>query len=197
MSHRSSRQSGFSMVELLISTLLVGIMSGVIFIFFSSAFENFFKIQQSSIVTNDKIQVIYRMAQVIRSGTTITEASSSALTIYAYFSPQDSVLSQVRYSYSSTAKTVTVERIKAVGSAPNYTYPAANKETRVLLRETSLSGDLFSYRDANGTAGTFSIDTFKDIKTVIVDLNTARDFKTSDASQLKTSVEIRNRKTNL
>ena len=196
-SHSVKSQQGFSMVELLISTLVIGLMSGTFFIFFSTAFDDFFRIQQSSIITNDKTVVLYRMAQVIRSGTTIGEASPSSLTIYAYFSPQDSVLSQVRYVYNSSDKTIKVERIKATGTAPNYLYPAANKESRILLNQTQLTGDLFSYKDANGTNGPFTTDTFKDIKTISIDLNTAKNFKTSDASQMKTTVELRNRKTNL
>src|SRR5689334_7434610 len=100
MLDRNPRQRGFAMVELLISAVIVGILSGVIFLFFNTAFQDFFKIQQSSITVNDKTRVMYRMAQVLRSGTTISEATANSLTIYAYFSPQDSVLSQVRYYYT-------------------------------------------------------------------------------------------------
>lgn len=196
LARKSDAQAGYSMVELLISALIVGIMSGTLFIFFGSAFNNFFKIQESSIMVNDKTRTLYRIAQVIRSGTTIAEATADNLTIYAYFSPQDTTLSQVRYYYSSASKTVKVDRIKAVGTAPNYTYPIANKQTFTLIDQIILTGNLFSYLDANGDNGPFTAPTYKDIKTISIDLNTASNYKTT-ASQLKTTVEMRNRKTNL
>ncbi|HAC56341.1 TPA: hypothetical protein DCF80_02470 [Candidatus Saccharibacteria bacterium] len=189
-------EQGFSMIELLIAAVVIGIMSGTIFIFFTSSTTSFFQIQESSIVVNDKTRVLYRMAQVIRSGTTINEASSNALTIYAYFSPQDTTLSQVRYYYTAADRTLKVDRIRATGTAPNYTYPPANTETKTLLDGITLTGTVFSYLDANGSSGPFTTDTYKDIKSVTLDLNSAST-KSVTASQLKTSIELRNRKTNL
>jgi len=189
-------ERGFSVVELLIAAVVIGIMSGTIFIFFASTTTSFFQIQESSIVVNDKTRVLYRMAQGIRSGTTITEASSNAFTVFAYFSPQDTTLSQVRYYYTPASRTLKVDRIRATGTAPNYTYPPANTETKTLLDGITLTGNIFSFRDANGSSGPFTTDTYKDIKSVTLDLNSAST-KTVSASQLKTSVELRNRKTNL
>jgi Tfp pilus assembly protein PilE len=191
-----NKQAGFSMVELLIATIVVGFVGGALALFFSATVEDFFRIEETSISVNDKTRGMYRIAQVVRTGTTISEASANSLTIYAYFSPQDSVLSKVRYYYSSTTNILKADRIKAVGSAPNYTYPSNNTETYTIVKNLKLTSDLFGYKDANGNSGPFDASTFKDIKTVSINLNTVTDYQ-SFASQLKTTIEIRSRKTNL
>lgn len=196
MSRRSDMQAGFSMVELLISAVVLGIMSGAIYLFFGPTVSSFFKIQKTSIDINDKTTAMYRIAQVLRTGTTISEATGTSLTIYAYFSPQDSVLSKVRYYYSPTDKTLKVDRIRAVGAAPNYTYPTANTETKLLLNKVSLTGDVFSYSDANGGTGPFTLDTYKDIKSIAVNFDSPTTYR-SEKNQMKIDVELRNRKTNL
>jgi hypothetical protein len=60
----------------------------------------------------------------------------------------------------------------------------------------ALTGALFSYRDANGSTGPFDATTYKDIKSVTIDLNTPGTGISSKAQQ-KIRVEIRSRKTNL
>ena len=196
MSRRSDMQAGFSMVELLISAVVLGIMSGAIYLFFGPTVSSFFKIQETSIDINDKTTAMYRIAQVLRTGTTISEATSTSLTIYAYFSPQDSVLSKVRYYYSHTDKTLKVDRIRAVGTAPNYTYPTANTETKLLLNKVALSGEVFSYADANGGTGPFMLDTYKDIKSIAINFDSPTTHR-AEKNQMKIDVELRNRKTNL
>lgn len=184
------------MVELLIVALVIGTMTGVMYMFFGPTVNSFFKIQETAIDINDKTTTMYRVAQVLRTGTTISEATGSSLTIYAYFSPQDSVLSKVRYYYNAADKTLKVDRIRAVGAPPNYTYPAANTETSLLLNKIQLSDDVFSYADANGGAGPFSLETYKDIKSIAVNFNSPGTYR-AEKNQMKIDVELRNRKTNL
>ncbi len=196
MSRHNHKESGFTMVELLVVAVVSALISGMIFVFFWSSIRSFFTIEETSIAVNDKLRVVYRVSQVLRSGTTITEASSTAITIYAYFSPQDSTLSQVRYVYDSGAKTLSVTRIPAQGTAPNYTYPPASGTTTTLLKNFTASGNVFSFKDANGNTGPFNTNTYKDIKEVTIDLNSPS-AREQSANQLKTNIVLRNRKTNL
>lgn len=196
MSSHKSQEAGFSMIELLIVAVVLGIMSGVIFVFFNTSIVSFFRIQESAILTSNQTSAIYRMGQVIRSATRITEATDSAITMYAYFSPQDSTLSQVRYNYNSATKSLEVERIRATGTAPNYTYPVANKETRQILTNVQLQTPIFSYRDALGSTGPFDATTYQDIKSVTLDIKTNGTRKVN-GSEMKLQLSIRTRKTNL
>lgn len=191
-----SRESGFTIVELLISTIVIVIFGSAFFMFFGSTFENFFKLQTNSMLVNNEAQTIARMSQVIRGGMTISAATNSSLTLYSYFSPQDSTLSQVTYYYQATSKRILVDRIPATGTAPNYTYPVANKTTAVLINGATLTGNLFTYQDANGGTGPFTTDTYKDIKLITIDLNSVVKGNVAP-TELKTTIVLRNRKTNL
>lgn len=190
------KQRGFTITELLVAIIVLSLLITVLVSFFWSSFTSFFKLQETEITLADKSRVMQRMTQVIRSGTTITEATPTALTIHAYFSPQDEKLSQVRYAYDSAAKKLIVTRIPASGEPPSYTYPPEDASTTVLLSAVQLQPPIFTYRDANGEHGPFTADTYKDIKGVMIELASPATTRES-ATHLKTNIELRNRKTNL
>jgi hypothetical protein len=184
------------MIELLIASIVIVILSGAVFIFFNNAFTGFINLQGTAIVINDKSAALERMAQVIRSATTISAATDNELTMYSYFAPKDSTLSQVTYSYDSAARLLKVDRIPATGTPPDYTYLPANKISSTILSNVILRGNLFTYQDANGGTGPFGADTYQDIKLITIDLNTTTANGVTP-SELKTTVTLRNRKTNL
>ncbi len=190
------KQQGFTTLELLVTMFIIGIMSALVLAFVVSVPNQMIKIQNVSITAVDRQQALTRIAQVLRSGRSITEATGTRLTVYAYFSPGDSNLSQVTYYVDTTTKSLKVERIQAVGTVPNLTYPIANKKTSVLLRNFTPTSSLFSYHDADGNSGPFDATTYKDIKTITVDLSSTAE-KASVNLQYKTTVLMRNRKTNL
>ncbi len=132
------------MIELEVVMAIIALIVPLVVMFFWSSFGNFMKLQSSNMLAADQANALNRMGQVLRSGTQITNAAANTLTIYAYFSPKDSTLSQVTYTYDATAGTLKAVKIPATGSPPNYTYNAANAITYTLLKGITLNRPLFT-----------------------------------------------------
>ncbi len=196
MSYRNrttDKARGFTIIELLVVMSMIAIIMPLVTTFFWTTINNFLRVQQASLLVANETRVIGRIEQVVRSGTQIDAASANQLTIYAYFSPTDSVLSKVTYNYNATQKTLTVDKILATGTAPNYTYNVANKVTATLLSGVTLVSDLFSYEDAVGGTGPFDTTTYQNIKIVDIRLNGKVTGNTAP-TDISSSVLLRNRR---
>ncbi|HUC20240.1 MAG TPA: hypothetical protein VMR98_01965, partial [Candidatus Polarisedimenticolaceae bacterium] len=137
-----------------------------------------------------------RVSRVVRGTTDVLDAQNNSLTVYAYFSPNDAVVKKVRYFVSGT--TLKVGVTPPSGTAPNYTYDAAN-ETLISLADNLAMGStpVFTYYDSAGTAlpGGFSLAQIRQIGVnVIMNPNSNR-LKVPVSDQ--TIVTLRNKKTNL
>jgi prepilin-type N-terminal cleavage/methylation domain-containing protein len=88
---------GFTLVELLIVIALVA----VIFITFSSFFTNYLILysdyQQDANNFTELSEQSARVADVLRGLTDIVSESANSITVYAYFSPADTYVSEVSY----------------------------------------------------------------------------------------------------
>lgn len=192
---KAKREEGVTLVELIVVIVMLAIISPLVMWFFWATINNFIRVQSANLLVSNETRALSRMEQVIRSGTQIDNASATSLTIYAYFSPADSTLSKVTYTYNASQKLVTVERIPATGTAPNYTYNVANKVTSTILSGVTLKNNLFSYEDASGGTGPFDSSTFQNIKIVTIDIYGVLKGNTAP-TEVKSSVLIRNRRGN-
>ena len=97
----SFRDSGFSLVEMLVVMSLIGILTVTFYTLFVTSFTGYLNLQkQSSSFTQATIHSS-RVANVIRGLTDITIAKDSELEVFAYFYPSDAYVSKVRY-YTTT-----------------------------------------------------------------------------------------------
>jgi prepilin-type N-terminal cleavage/methylation domain-containing protein len=100
-----TKSYGFSLVELMLAIAIAGVLSIVIFTFFSGTFNQYIRLQKESDAQTELAQQSQRLAKVIRGLTGIISASDNELRAYAYFSPSDAYVSEIRY-YKNAAGTI-------------------------------------------------------------------------------------------
>lgn len=203
MLHRRSsepiqKQTGFTLVELMVVISVVA----VIFISFGTFFNNYLilysKYQQDGSNFTELASQSQRIADVLRGVTDIVSASANDLTAYAYFSPADTYVSQVRYYLSSNGKAVMVDVTPMTANPPVGSLQTANKKTYTIITNyyQAPGGSLFTYYDASNTALSLPINDEHSIIAIQVSLAEPGSHSQNGQS-LNTTVSLRNRKTNL
>jgi len=192
-----SKTEGFTIVELMVSISLIGSIIVVFSIFFTSNYQGYLNLQLGTMRLADTSNGLQRTARVLRGVTTITDAQSKSLTGFAYFTPRDETLSKVRYFYDAGQRKLRVGVIPATGSAPNYTYNEADEQLTTIAENINDSQPIFSYLNASGDPATFTSSNYKDIYGISISLASDTVNNVADATVLKTSVSLRNRKINL
>lgn len=202
MSSRNAAQSdqaGFTLVELLV-TLVMVVMVGITFlVIFKSTLFNFINMQadaSSSVQLNTQAN---RVATVLRSVTGINSAAADDLVVYAYFYPSDSYVSLLHYYLQTSGKvTKLMADLTPMSANPPLGTPiTAQKRTFTIIDNYyQASGvSLFTYLDASGSALAVPITDLQTIKGVQVTLTSKM---SNNANQtLSVQVSLRNRKTNL
>ena len=190
--------AGFTLVELLVVISLVSI----IFITFTSFFNNYLilysKYQKDATNFTELANQSQRIADVLRGLTDITAESSNSLTAYAYFSPVDSYVSQVRYYLNSTNTAILVDVTPMTANPPIGSLITTSKKTYTIITNYfQASGvNLFNYYDASGTQITLPITDEHSILSIQVNL-AEPGTHTKNGQTLSITVSLRNRKTNL
>lgn len=192
-------QDGFTLLELLVTTVLVVLASLTFIVLFRSTIFNFMTLQTDGSASVALTTQSNRIGMVVRGATDITAASASDLQMYAYFYPSDTYVSLLHY-YLRTQNGVTqlVADLTPMNANPPIGTPIiGSKRTFVVIDNYhQLAGkDLFTYLSANGTALPHPISEPQAIKGVQITLAA----KTANNSyQIQTvQVTLRNRKTNL
>ena len=194
--HRVWYADGFSLIELLFVMMLTSMIAIPLSTFAYKGLSSYEFLQAQSNTSTELSTLSERMAKVIRGATGIINAQANTLTIYGYFSPQDSVVKQIRYFISGTNLDIGVT--PPSGTAPNYTYPVANEvvtTTRVDLAMGATS--MFTYYDDSGNQlpNGFANSQIKEIGLYVA--ANPRLKQLSVPISLTTKVTLRNFKTNL
>ncbi len=199
MSHRKTLQhAGFTLPELLVVISLVAI----VFISFSSFFTNYLllytKYQTDATSFTELANQSQRVANVLRGLTDITAESSNSITAFAYFSPVDSYVSQVKYYLSGTGKAVMVDVTPMTANPPTGALIPASKKTYTIITNfyQPSGGNLFNYYDVSGTLLTLPIADEHSILEIQINL-AEPGTHTKNGQTLSITVSLRNRKTNL
>ncbi|MDB5179172.1 MAG: hypothetical protein JWN01_1115 [Patescibacteria group bacterium] len=197
MSHRKyANQGGYSLVELLVVITLTMVIAVPLVIFSYKGLTSYEFLQAQSNTSTELSTLSQRMGKVIRGATTVLDAQANTLTIYGYFSPQDTTVKKIRYFISGTNLNIGVT--PPTGTAPNYTYPAADEVVTTTRVDLAMgSTPMFTYYDDSGTQlpNGFAVSQIKEIGLYVA--ANPRVKQLSVPLSLTTRITLRNFKTNL
>ena len=197
---RRNLQSGFSLVELMIVIVMVGVVSTTTYTFFVTSFNQYLALQTEGMVDADLALQSQRIASVLRGVTDITAATNADVTLTAYFSPSDAYVSQIKYYKNGPGNKLLADVTPYTANPPTGTLITASKQTYTIVDPfITLSGvNTFEYLDSAGTAMTVPIADLHTVKGVRVNLASPVKSPTSTGnSAMNIQVSLRNRKTNL
>lgn len=198
MSHRNHRQAGFTLVELLVVIALAALL----FVSFATFFTNYLilysQYQKDSTAFTELASESQRVTDVLRGLTDIVSESANDLTVYAYFSPVDTYVSEVHYYLGSGNTTLLADVTPMTANPPTGTpIPGSTKTYTIISNFYQPAGSsLFTYYDASGTVMTLPISDEHSILEIGVNLAEPASHTTKGQS-LSVTVSLRNRKTNL
>ncbi len=196
MSHHRAREAGYSLVELLVVITLTGMLAIPLVIFSYKGLTSYEFLQAQSNTSLELSSLSARIAKVLRGTTGIVTASGNTLTVYGYFSPQDTVIKKIRYFISGTNLNIGVT--PPTGTAPNYVYNASDEVVTTTRVDLSMgTKSMFTYYDDSGNVlpNGFAVGQVKAIG-IYVAAN-PRTKQLSVPLEVTTRVTLRNFKTNL
>lgn len=194
--HSSLGTAGYSLIELLVVIVLMIVVTIPLVTFTIKGMSSYQFLQDQSNTSEELSTLSERVAKVVRGTTKVVTAQSNTLTIYGYFSPQDTVVKQIRYFINGNNLEIGVT--PPSGTAPNYTYNPANEVVSIVRVDLSMGATpMFTYYDDSGTAlpNGFANGQIKEIGIYVAanpDTN-----RVSVPLSVTTRVTLRNFKTNL
>jgi prepilin-type N-terminal cleavage/methylation domain-containing protein len=197
---RRKLQAGFSLVELMIVIVMVGVVSTTTYTFFLTSFNQYLALQTEGMVDADLAMQSQRIASVMRGITDITAATNADITLYAYFSPSDAYVSEIKYYKNGAGNKLLADVTPLTANPPAGTLITASKQTYTIVDPfITLSGvNTFEYLDSAGATLTVPIADLHTVKGVRVNLASPVKSPTSTGnSAMSVQVSLRNRKTNL
>ncbi len=196
-----NKQGGFTIIELIVVLVLVGFVTSSMYIFFNNSFSQYLGLQQESSTYTDLVRQSQRISTVVRTATDISLAEANQLEMYAYFWPNDSYASRIKY-YLVDGNTKLVADVTPMSANPPLGAPIeSQKKTYTIIDPYyyTSSTDLFVYLDSSGASLTLPITdlyTIKGVKTNVAVPNRTV-VPTTTANTISVQVTLRNRKTNL
>lgn len=186
---------GYSLIELLFVIAIVSIITSSLVALTVQSSRGYRYLQTQSEASVDLSNTLNRVSKVVRGTSDVITADPNSLSIYAFFSPEDAVVKKITYFVEGTTLKATV--IPPTGTAPNYTYDAANGKTYNLATNLTGAGTVFNYFDASGNQlpSGFAVTQIKQISIKITINPNTKVLRQPLTSQ--TTVTLRNKKTNL
>lgn len=194
------KSAGFTIPEILITIVIIGIVLAMAIPIFMTTFKNYFGLQYTNEQFTSIASQSQRIANVIRGLTDINTANGNDMDIYAYFYPNDAYVSKVNYYLSADQAILYADVTPMTANPPLGTPITANKKTYTIINNyKKLSGvNLFEYIDQSGNTMGLPISDTEAIKSIKINLAVKKDIGTDSGEQtMPLSVSLRNRKTNL
>lgn len=195
-----STQRGFTIIELVIVMTLTGLISTMVYSFFTTNLTQYLGLQAEGMAFGSLSLQSQRVATVARGLTDITQATDSEITMYAYFSPRDSTVSLIRYYKSADGGTLYADITPMTADPPIGTPITAETKTYAVVKPFyTVSGvKTFKYFDSGGGVLTPPIADLHVIQQIQINLAAPVDSPSANGYDLITvQVSIRNRKINL
>jgi len=178
--------------------IMVVLVAITMYGFFSSSFSRYFSLQKDATNFGEMAVQTQRVATVLRGSTDVVSASSTELTVYAYFAPADTYVSQIRY-YLNANKTVLYADVTRMTANPpiGVTIPSSLTTYTIISNyHYAATVNLFTYLDANGNTLAMPLGDLKTIKGIRISLS-APSSNANASHNIDVQVSLRNRKTNL
>jgi prepilin-type N-terminal cleavage/methylation domain-containing protein len=102
---RSAGSAGFTLVELMVSIVIIAIIGTTFLVFFKSSLLNYLNLQSDAISMTQINTQAMRVATVMRGITNVTSASANDVVAYSYFYPSDAYVSVVHYYLQTSSGT--------------------------------------------------------------------------------------------
>lgn len=134
--------SGLTLLELLISMVLISILLGSIWLVFHSSSKLFYGTWRRGSVKGEVSRALINLSQELRQATSVTSATATSLT-FTLDSDSNGVDETLQYTWSGTAGTV-LNRI-LVSPAPSYTTPVVNSVTTLAFSYYNSSNTLLGF----------------------------------------------------
>ena len=193
-------RAGFTIIEMTITIIIASLVSLIAFSVFNTLINQYFGLQQDGSEFTNLAAESQRIGNVLRGLTDIVSESNSDLTVYAYFSPDDTYVSLVHYYLNSSSTVLYADVTPMTANPPIGTPITAQKTTHTIIDNYhALNGvSLFQYLDDSGNVLTLPIADEQSIKGIRINLIVPADHPTPGGNQqLSLQVSLRNRKTNL
>jgi len=191
---------GFTLIELLIVFVVVGVISTAAYTFFNTSINQYLALQKDSLVFGDLATQSQRISNVLRGASDITLAKDNEITVYAYFAPNDTYVSLIRYYKSTDGKVVFADLTSMTANPPVGTPIISSKRTITILDSfaTVTGVNLFTYLDASGIPIATPINDLHIIKGIRITMAVpSASPVTGSNTTISSQVSLRNRKTNL
>lgn len=191
---------GFTLVELLVTMVLIAVVSSVFMVIFRATLFNSLSMQTDASQAVDLSAQSQRISMVLRGVTSVTNATATDLVVTSYFYPSDTYVSLLHYYITTDAKgnKKLVADLTPYSANPPLGTPITSQKRTFTIIDNYYSGSsapLFTYLDTGNTILSLPITDLQTIKSIKVTLAG----KTANGSNqvLSTQVSLRNRKTNL
>ena len=196
----AAKDSGYSLVEVMVTLALVSILSIVLFTGVNTTYSQYLYLQKSGTQFAEMASSSQRIANVLRGTTDMVSVGSNDLTVYAYFYPNDAYVSKVRYYLNAQNNVLLADVIPMTGNPPGGTPITANQKTYTIMSKyyKATGVDLFTFLDAAGNALALPVSDQHIIKGITIKLVAPGADGTATTNKTMTlTVGLRNRKTNL
>jgi prepilin-type N-terminal cleavage/methylation domain-containing protein len=191
---------GFSLAEIVIALSIIGILIVVMYPFFNTTLRQFFVLEQEGLMFGQLSMQSQRIAKVLRGATDITQATSTEVTAYAYFAPNDAFVSLIHYYKNAAGTKLLADVTPMSANPPNGTLLTAQQRTVTIIDNfySSAGVNTFEYLDSAGITLTVPIADLTTIKGARINLAVPITLPSQSGNDTITvQVSLRNRKTNL
>ncbi len=192
--------SGFTLVEMTIVIVLVGIIVVPAYTFFNTSFNQYLSLQTEGSSFTDLATQSQRLANVLRGATDVVTATANEVDCYAYFAPSDNFVSRIRYYKTAGNTKLLADVTRMTANPPSGSPIPESTETFTIIDNFRQQAglDTFSYLNAAGGTLALPISDLRTIKGIQVTLAAnGGNLNNNSVQTISLQVSLRNRKTNL
>lgn len=189
-------ERGFTITELIVVMALTAAVTTLAYTFFNTSVKQYLSLQQDGLNFSELSMQSQRVAAVMRGSIDVIDASYTEMTLTAYFSPNDSYVSQIRYYKSADGTKLLADVVPYTANPPIGTLDTAQARTVTIIDnfKTKPGVNTFEYVDSGGQNMPVPISDLHTIKGLRVNLASGT---SANSTSLNVQVSLRNRKTNL